>query len=85
MRLARTLMTAAVALALGAAAAIAADDKKASDPGFNALDKNNDGSLTRAEYLATMTKKDLKTAKQKVGNAIERNKDRDAGTGSTKP
>jgi Ca2+-binding EF-hand superfamily protein len=111
MRLARTLMTAAVALALGAAAAIAADDKKASDPGFNALDKNNDGSLTRAEargnpdlsgkfkqavrnndgklsraeYLAAMTKKDLKTAKQKVGNAIERNKDRDAGTGSSRP
>ncbi|MGQ0653715.1 MAG: hypothetical protein ACT4P4_15840 [Betaproteobacteria bacterium] len=49
MKLARPLFTLAVAVALGAGAAVAADDKKAKDPGFNALDRNNDGWLTRAE------------------------------------
>ena len=113
MKFAPSLLTLVTALVIGGGAAIAADDKKASDPGFKALDKNNDGSLTRAEakgnpelarkwkeadrnndgklsraeYLAVMTKKDLKTAKEKVGNAIDRNKDQDrnAATGSSKP
>jgi len=51
---------------------------------FKEADKNGDGKLSRAEYLAAMTKQDAGTAKNKVENAIERNKDkRDAGTGST--
>ena len=51
---------------------------------FKEADKNGDGKLSRAEYLAAMTKQDASTAKNKVDNAIERNKDkRDAGTGST--
>ncbi|TMG81301.1 MAG: hypothetical protein E6H77_01035 [Betaproteobacteria bacterium] len=51
---------------------------------FKEADKNGDGKLSRAEYLAAMTKQDASTAKNKVENAIERNKDkRDAGTGST--
>jgi hypothetical protein len=108
-----SILAAAAVLAFGAGGALAAD-KKASDPGFNALDKNNDGWLTRAEaapnrdltgkwkqadrnndgklsraeYLAVMTKKDLNTAKEKVGNAIDRNTDRDgdrsAATGSSR-
>ena len=51
---------------------------------FKEADKNGDGKLSRAEYLTAMTKQDASTAKNKVENAIERNKDkRDAGTGST--
>jgi Ca2+-binding EF-hand superfamily protein len=51
---------------------------------FKEADKNGDGKLSRAEYLTAMTKQDAGTAKNKVENAIERNKDkRDAGTGST--
>jgi len=52
MRLAQSLfflVAAALALAVGTARAedkIGKDDK---DPGFNALDKNNDGYLTRVE------------------------------------
>jgi hypothetical protein len=109
MKFTKSALTLAAALVFGAGAALAADDKKAADPGFNALDKNNDGWLTRAEakgnpdlvskwkqadrnndgklsraeYLAVMTKKDLNTAKAKVGNAIDRNKDRNAATGSS--
>lgn len=45
MRIVNVFAGAALALAVGAA--FAADDKK--DPGFNALDKNNDGYVTRAE------------------------------------
>jgi Ca2+-binding EF-hand superfamily protein len=51
---------------------------------FKEADKNGDGKLSRAEYLTAMTKQDATTTKNKVENAIERNKDkRDAGTGST--
>ena len=51
---------------------------------FKEADKNADGKLSRAEYLAAMTKQDASTAKNKVENAVERNKDkRDAGTGGT--
>jgi Ca2+-binding EF-hand superfamily protein len=83
-------------------------DKAKNDPGFNALDKNNDGylsrieaaknpdlrknfkqadkngdgKLSRTEYLTVMTKKDLKSAKDKV--AGNKDKDRNAGTGSSK-
>lgn len=49
MKFTPSLLTLVTALILGGGAAIAADDKKASDPGFNALDKNNDGWLSRAE------------------------------------
>jgi Ca2+-binding EF-hand superfamily protein len=92
-----------LALAMGQAFA----DKAKNDPGFNALDKNNDGylsrieaaknpdlrknfkqadkngdgKLSRTEYLAVMTKKDLRTAKQKVTGS----KDQNAATGSSKP
>jgi hypothetical protein len=62
MKLAKTLLIAGSALALAAGSAFAADkhDKQAkadNDPGFNKLDRNNDGSLSRAEaaknpYLA---------------------------------
>ena len=51
---------------------------------FKEADKNGDGKLSRAEYLAAMTKQDASTAKNKVENAIDRNKDKhDAGTGGT--
>jgi Ca2+-binding EF-hand superfamily protein len=102
------------ALALAAGGAFAADKaKKNSDPGFNALDKNNDGYLSRAEaagnpdlakkwkeadrnndgklsrgeYLIVMGKKDATTAKNKVSNAISKNKEKDnsAATGSSQP
>src|SRR5215212_609304 len=46
MKLATTLILAAVGIAVGVA--YAADDKK-KEPGFNVLDKNNDGYLTRVE------------------------------------
>ena len=51
MKLAKTVLMAS-ALALAAAGAYAADDKQAKadpEPGFNNMDKNNDGKLTRAE------------------------------------
>jgi Ca2+-binding EF-hand superfamily protein len=51
---------------------------------FKEADKNGDGKLSRTEYLTAMTKQDAKTAKNKVENAMDRNKDkRNAGTGGT--
>ena len=79
MRVAKPLLIGASALALAVGYAFA--DKPANDPGFNALDKNNDGYLSRTEYLTVMTKKDLHTAKEKVTG----NKDQNAATGGTKP
>jgi len=105
MKLRKTLVIAGSALALAAGSAFA--DKPANDPGFNKLDSNNDGylsrieaaknpylaknfkvadkngdgKLSRTEYLSAMTKKDLRTAKEKVAG----NKDRSAATGSSKP
>ena len=104
----------AAALALAVGASYAADehigkDKSKNDPGFNALDKNNDGylsrteaaknptlakkfkeadkngdgKLSRIEYLEAMTKQDASHAKEKVENAIDKSKDKPAGTGST--
>ena len=104
----------AAALALAVGASYAADehigkDKSKGDPGFNALDKNNDGYLSRTEaaknptlvkkfkevdkngdgkisrmeYLQAMTKQDAKAAKDKVEDAMEKNKDKPASTGST--
>jgi hypothetical protein len=107
MRVAKTLLIGASALALGVGYAFA--DKPANDPGFNALDKNNDGylsrteaaanpylaknfkkadkdgdgKLSRTEYLTVMTKKDLRTAKEKVTGT--KDQDRNAATGGTKP
>ena len=107
MRVAKPLLIGAAALSLAVGYAFA--DKPAKDPGFNALDKNNDGYLTRTEaaknpylsknfkaadtngdgklsrteYLALMTKKDLRTAKEKVSGNKEPN--RSAATGSTRP
>jgi len=106
MKFAKTLLIGVSGLALGMGAALAADNAK--DPGFNKLDKNNDGylsrseaaknpylakrfkeadkngdgKLSRTEYLAVMTKKDLKSAKDKV--AGNKDKDRSAATGSSK-
>ena len=100
---ARMLIIGAAALALGAGSALA--ERPKSDPGFNKLDKNHDGylsrveaaknpelgknfkaadkngdgKLSRTEYLSVMTKKDLRTAKQKVTG------ERSAATGSSKP
>jgi len=56
MKFAKTLLIGVSSLALGTGAALAADKAK-SDPGFNKLDANNDGYLTRSEaaknpYLA---------------------------------
>ena len=112
MRLAQSLfflVAAALALAVGTAQAEDKIGKDANDPGFKALDKDNDGFISRAEakanptlskrfkeadkdkdgklsrteYLAVMTKQDAKVAKEKVQGAMERNKDKDAASGST--
>ena len=60
MKFARTLLIAGTAAALAAGSALAADKQakaKSDDPGFNNLDKNHDGTLSRSEaarnpYLA---------------------------------
>ena len=60
MKLASTILVAASALAVATGAALAADKQdraKSDDPGFNNLDRDHDGSLSRAEaahnpYLA---------------------------------
>jgi len=115
MRLTQSLFfIVAAALALAVGASYAADehigkDKSKGDPGFNALDKNNDGYLSRTEaarnpslakkfkevdkngdgkisrmeYLETMTAQDASHAKDKVESAMDKNKDKKAGTGST--
>src|SRR5690349_14252670 len=44
---------------------------------FKEADKDGDGKLSRSEYLTAMTKQDASTAKNKVENAVERNKDKD--------
>ena len=114
MRLAQSLfflVAAALALAVGTAKAEDKIGKDEKDPGFNQLDKNNDGyisrteslgnptlakkfkdadkngdgKLSRSEYLRTMTAQDLSTAKKKVANAVDRNKDdkRSAAAGAS--
>ena len=106
MQLVKFVLVGVSAFALGTGATLGADKAK-SDPGFNKLDANNDGylsrteaaknpylvknfkradkngdgKLSRTEYLAVMTKKDLRTAKQKVAGE----KNRNAATGSSKP
>src|SRR3954463_1514447 len=103
------LVAAALALAVGATYAEDKVGKDKNDPGFKALDKNNDGylsrteaagnpelfrkfkqadkngdnKLSRMEYLESMTKQDATTAKNKVETAIDKNKDKPAGAGST--
>jgi Ca2+-binding EF-hand superfamily protein len=51
MKSASTLLLAAsaLALAMGSAAAAGKDRAQSDDPGFNNLDRNGDGSLSRAE------------------------------------
>ncbi len=111
------LVAAALALAVGAAYAADEVGKDKNDPGFHALDKdkdgslsrmeaasnaelrknfdkhdaNHDGKLSRAEYLSAMTKKDAHTAKEKITETLDKNKEykaqqkreREAATGST--
>ncbi len=112
------LVAAALALAVGSVYAADEVGKDKSDPGFQALDKdkdgsiskseamgnaelrknfdkhdaNHDGKLSRGEYLSAMTKKDAKTAKEKISDTLQKNKEykaeqkreREAGTGSTR-
>ena len=56
MKLATTIVLAVVGISIGLA--YAADDKR-KEPGFNVLDKNNDGYLTRTEAIgdSDITKK----------------------------
>lgn len=51
MQFAKTLLIGASAMALAIGSAFA-DDKAKNDPGFNALDTNHDGYLSRAEAKA---------------------------------
>ena len=107
MQLVKLVLVGVSAFALGTSATLGADKAK-SDPGFNKLDANNDGylsrteaaknpylvknfkradkngdgKLSRTEYLSVMTKKDLKSAKDKVAGS--KDKDRNAATGSSK-
>ena len=107
MQLAKLVLVGVSAFALGTVATLGADKAK-SDPGFNKLDANNDGylsrteaaknpylvknfkqadkngdgKLSRTEYLSVMTKKDLKSAKDKVAGS--KDKDRNAAAGSSK-
>ena len=111
MRYPKVAFALAVSLALAAGGTLADQAKKDNDPGFNALDKdhdgylsraeaaanpelaknwkeadrNNDGKLSRGEYLIVMGKKDAHTAKEKVSNAVSKNKDNSAATGSSTP
>ena len=42
---------------------------------FKEADKNGDGKLSRTEYLSVMTKQDARTAKRKVDEKLDTNKD----------
>ncbi|HEX2198365.1 MAG TPA: hypothetical protein VHG88_07075 [Burkholderiales bacterium] len=84
MRFAKPLLVAsALALAFGA---YAADDKQARakdpEPGFNNLDANNDGSVSRAEYLMVKGKKDIGRAADAVKDAVSSD-DKSSSTGSS--
>lgn len=112
MTLARTLFAAAaLALACGAGYAADADKDNKAHKGFNDMDKNadgkltraeaagnkdllakwknadsnNDGVLTRTEYLTVMAKKDANTVKQAVSKEVDQAKRRapDASAGSS--
>jgi hypothetical protein len=104
----KLMLAGASALALVAGTAYA--DRPANDPGFNKLDanhdgylsrteaaknpelrknfkqadKNGDGKLSRTEYLTVMTKKDLRSAKEKISGG-KKDKDASAATGGSKP
>lgn len=102
---------AASALALAFGAAYAADDKQAkadAEPGFNTMDANDDGKLTRAEaakdtsllgkwkdadrdndgtlsrteYLIVKGKKDIGTVAEKVQDAVSSD-DKSSSAGAT--
>ena len=51
---------------------------------FKDADKNHDGKLSRAEYLAVMTKQDATTAKNKIEGALDKDNNK-AGQGATSP
>jgi Ca2+-binding EF-hand superfamily protein len=50
---------------------------------WDQADKNGDGKVSRAEYLAAMTKKDAKTAKETTKRKVDDVANRDRGNAST--
>jgi Ca2+-binding EF-hand superfamily protein len=111
MKLAKSMLVAA-GLALAVGGAYAAGDKQAkadAEPGFNNMDKNkdgkltrteaakdkslvskwkeadrdNDGQLSRAEYLMVKGKKDVGTATDKVKSAVGSDKKDSSAAGGT--
>src|SRR6185295_1335242 len=93
MKFAKTVLAAAaMALACGAAFAADSDKDNKHHKGFNDMDKNADGKLTRTEDLTLMAKVDAHKVKEKVSGAPEAVKKEtaeakrrapDASTGST--
>src|SRR3954452_14070321 len=70
MKLTQTLIV-ATGFALAAGSALA--DKPKSDPGFNALDRNNDGYLTRTEAARNPDRaKNFKTADKNGDGKLSR-------------
>ena len=51
---------------------------------FKDADRNHDGKLSRSEYLMTMTAQDARTAKKKIGSAMDRHdENKQSGAGAT--
>jgi Ca2+-binding EF-hand superfamily protein len=69
MKLTQTVLIAA-GLAFTASSALA--DKSKTDPGFNALDKNNDGYLSRAEAATNPDLKDFKVVDKNGDGKLSR-------------
>lgn len=51
---------------------------------FDKWDMNNDGKINRAEYLAAMAKEDAVKAKNKVSDAMSKDKSSSAGSSTSK-
>ena len=51
---------------------------------FAKWDMNNDGKINRAEYLAAMAKEDAVKAKDKVSDALSKDKSSSAGSSTSK-
>jgi Ca2+-binding EF-hand superfamily protein len=67
MKFAKTVLAAA-AMALACGAALAADKENKKEKGFNEIDKNADGYITRAEATAAGRKDLIKRWKEADGN-----------------